>query len=482
MAAERLLFIMPMLKGGEKDKVDKSIAKAREISDARIQFVSLVDAAANKRKFLMTKSKDGKTNFVNYGRILKADADTHYVTGVVYEPMTADTDDEFMTEEEIRKAAYWYAKNGDKVDVQHSFDPVENCTVVESWIAKADFNIGTEPVKKGTWLMTIEVEDTDIWSQIEKGNITGLSMGGICVYGKEDIALANEDVTKSDEKKGLLTKMAEALGIKIVEKGAVAEMYSARMANEAFWAAFDSLECILRGYDCRTDTYIYETDETKIKDALNEFNTIITEILSSSEPIAKSIGRPVEKAGKKLSGKNTSTLQGIYDSLGTFLKEMSADDTDGEGDGDTGEEEPDEEPEEKACGTDNASKKKEDSKVTKCEAEEIVKKAVAAAVANGAGPEDEPAATEGTATGTATPEASAEVSKEAIEKMVKEQFEIAKAAQEETQVTADEVQEMITKAIKDIVEPVINSNRIPSNLNGEGQVKKSEEHYLHGIL
>ena len=30
-----------------------------------------------------------------------------------------------MTEQEITKAAYWFAKNGNQVDVQHSFEPLE---------------------------------------------------------------------------------------------------------------------------------------------------------------------------------------------------------------------------------------------------------------------------------------------------------------------------------------------------------------------
>ena len=36
------------------------IAKSYEISDAKIVFVSLVDKAANKREFLITKSEGGK--------------------------------------------------------------------------------------------------------------------------------------------------------------------------------------------------------------------------------------------------------------------------------------------------------------------------------------------------------------------------------------------------------------------------------------
>ena len=84
------------------------IAKAYAITDAKISFVSLVDKAANKKQFLITKSEDGAANFATFGRILKADADSHFVTGIVYEPMVEDTQGNYMTEEEITKACLLY--------------------------------------------------------------------------------------------------------------------------------------------------------------------------------------------------------------------------------------------------------------------------------------------------------------------------------------------------------------------------------------
>ena len=92
--------------------------------------MSLVDKAANKRQFLITKGKfrgnfpysdNGQATFSTLCKILKVDAETHYVTGIVYEPLVEDADGNYMTEEEIRKAAHWYAKNGDKVDMVINF-------------------------------------------------------------------------------------------------------------------------------------------------------------------------------------------------------------------------------------------------------------------------------------------------------------------------------------------------------------------------
>ena len=463
-----------------------SLRKAYEITDAKIQFVSLVDKAANLRTFLLKKADDGKASFTTYGRILKADADNHYVTGIVYEPMAEDSHGNYMTEEEITKAAYYFAKNGDKVDLQHSFEPLEGATVVENWIAKADFDIDGQTVKKGTWLMTVEVTDASVWGSIEKGDITGFSMGGIGNYSEEDVEL--DSVTKQDssEKKGLLKQLAQALGLNVVEKGAMSELYEERSKGTLFWNAFNSLEEVLYKYDTITGRWLYETDEGKVRECLEEFGGIITSILTGGESITKAIqpARPIEKAGKKMSTKNRETLAGIYESLGAFLKEF--DDPEPEDDdktkkkaapeaGDTGEE------------TDDKSKK-EDKEVTKQEVEQVVEaaitKALGAAQGQAQSAETAPATTPETvakAGGEGSPAPDTAITPEAIEKMVASAIEKAMQSKQET-VTAEQVAGMIEAAVAKAVEPVLKSRGLPSNL-GSGTVEKAEEpHYLHGIL
>ena len=55
-----------------------------------------------------------------------------------------------------------------------------------------------------------------------------------------------------------------------------------------------------------------------IREALEDFNEIIINLLADSDGVFKSI----EKAGKSLSTKNKETLQGIHDSLGEFLSKF----------------------------------------------------------------------------------------------------------------------------------------------------------------
>lgn len=460
----------------------KGLEKAYEITDAKISFVSLVDKAANKRQFLLKKEDGGKATFTTYGRIIKADAENHYVTGIVYEPMEEDSHGNYMTEEEITKAAYWFAKNGDKVDLQHSFEPLDGATVVENWIAKADFDIDGETVKKGTWLMTVEVADESVWEGIEKGDITGFSMGGLGNYSEEDTDLDSVSKQEANTRKGLLKQLAAALGLNTVEKGAMQELYEERSKGSLFWNAFNTLEEVLYSYDNITGRWRYEADEGRVRECLEEFSQIITSILTGKESVTKAIAadRPetVEKAGKKMSGKNRDTLKEIYESLGAFLKEFD---------------DPEPEP------GNPEDEEKEEKEVTKQEVEEIVAKSIEAAVAKATAtdtkkPEDgeeETAATTGTdekKKGAVKEEdkkkvkCSDEVTPESIDAMVQEA--IAKALEpEEQHLTAEQVQEMITKAVGDAVAPLMKSRGLPSNLNGSGVEKSAgEEHYLHGIL
>ena len=287
------------------------IIKTRSISDAQIQFVSLVDKAANKKSFLITKSEDGKASFSAYGKIVKTDTDSHYVTGIVYEPMTEDSQGDYMTEEEIRKAAHWFAKNGDGIDIQHNFEKFEKAEVVENWIAKADFEIGKEKVKKGTWLMTVEITDPDVWAAVEKGEITGFSMGGTGIYSEDDV---DPDSLSKSEGKSFFKKLAKMFGFEVVEKSEVAVRFKQKNKSEEFWNAFYSLQDTLFKRNSLTGDSEIETDSEKIKECLSDFSEIVQGILADDTDT-------IMKAGKTLSAKNIASLKSIYESIGKLLEE-----------------------------------------------------------------------------------------------------------------------------------------------------------------
>lgn len=376
----------------------KQINKAFAITNARISFVSLVDKAANKRRFLIKKEENGTASFMTYGRIIKADKEHHYVTGIVYEPNIEDAHGNYMTEEEITKAAYWYAKNAGKVDIQHSFEALPGAAVVENWIAKADFDCGGEKIAKGTWLMTVEVTDSAVWKDIVSGKITGFSMGGVGNYSEEDDKLA-----KSEDKTSLFEKLAKGLGI---EKSAMEE--------------------------------------------------------------------PIEKAGKKISGKNKETLKGIYESLGALLKEF-----------DEPEEienpAPKKEKNDESGTTEGGSAEKDDDdkKLTKSEAEDMIASAVAAAF-KAVSKEDKE--------NTQTVEKNAlGVSQEGLATMIEKALRKAleNAEPEKPAPDAASIDAIIEKAVEKATCEILKTHGVATNLNaasGTLETKPEEPHYMHGIL
>lgn len=432
--------------------MSKTIEKAYAISDAKISFVSLVDKAANKKQFLITKAEAGSASFASYGRIVNADAESHYITGIVYEPMTEDAHGNYMTEEEITKAAYWFAKNGNQVDLQHSFEPLEDAAVVESYVAKCDMEINGQSIKKGTWLMTVEVNDPDVFEAIKKGEITGFSMGGVGKYSSEDVAL--DDVAKTAipttpadrEKRGLFKRLAAALGFEVVEKGEMADRYAADMKYSGFWNAFYTLEDVLYRYNWQMNRYEFEDNENLITEALTEFNAIVTDLLTGGQPVAKALASgSVFKAGKAMSNANKETLTSIYDSLGAFLEKFNDE--------------------------------QEETDVTKKEITDAIAEGVAKALA----PAQQPEAVEKAAENTP-------ITAETIEKMVDAAVKkaLAPAEDDEEPVTAENIQKMIEAAVEKAVAPVRKAAGVPSNLNdeddGEDGVEKAAPHYLAGIL
>lgn len=440
-----------------------SVKKAREMTDAKIQFVSLVDKAANRRKFILTKAESGenKADFQSGGRIIYKNAESHYVTGVVYEPLREDTDGDFMTAAEIEKAAHYFAKNGDGCDLQHNFKLQKGVEVVESWIAKADFEVDGEKVQKGTWLMTAEITDDELWAKVQKGDITGFSMGGTAFYSNEDTSLeknSGEDEEKA-EKEGVLAKLAKMLGLDRapVAKGEVKDYFNEKSKGSRFWDAWNALEETLRHYDPVSNKFDFANDERVVRDALSDFNDIVTELLTTEKFVVKAIkpeGDAVAKAGRKMSGKNKETLTGIHNALGEFLKGF------------------DDEPEVQT-NTDD----KEETEMTKAEIKQMIEETIEKAM----NPEQADEKVE------KSEEKDAALTKADIQEMIDNS--IAKAAksdeEKEEPITEDVVKSMVKEAVEKAVEPIRKQTALPKNLDdcSEGSVeKKEEQHFLAGIL
>jgi hypothetical protein len=354
-------------------------------------------------------------------------------------------------------------KNSGKPDIQHCFEKADNVEIVESYVAKSDMEIEGQQIKKGTWLMTMEVADDDVWGKIEKGEITGFSMGGTGNYSTEDVDLSDPDNSiEKTQKKGIMKAVVDAVSKALhldspdmIEKGAVKDSYNKRIVRDNFWTAYYSLsDYLLETYNPQTGCYEPIHDETTIREALEDFNSIVVDLLADKDGVFKSI----EKAGKKISTQNMETLKGIHESMGAFLEKF---------------------------------KEEEDEEVNKAEIEKTVTEAIAKAMSNLtvtpaiSAPNAEGNVTKGETNQTAAPGnsgASEAFTAADIEKMVGEAIQKAMQPKEEP-VTKESVEQMIQDAVAKAMEPVMKSVGVPSSLNDANLQKGAdEEHYLHGFL
>jgi uncharacterized coiled-coil protein SlyX len=181
----------------------------RYLKDLDVQFISLVDAGANKKRLIYKsekKSEFGPT-FSKQLDIRKTDEDKHLVYCIVYSPDEVDAHGDGMQAEEIEKAAhnFLFEGRGDQIDKQHDEQPGQG-RVVESYITgKSDNNFPNDP--EGSWGVAIKVLDEDTWAAVKSGEITGVSMQGWC----------RAEPTK-DAAKGMLKKIMTKLSGQKTEK------------------------------------------------------------------------------------------------------------------------------------------------------------------------------------------------------------------------------------------------------------------------
>ncbi|WP_309087186.1 XkdF-like putative serine protease domain-containing protein [Domibacillus sp.] len=297
---------------------------ARQLVNAEITHVSYVDKAANQKQFFFTKSanqtvptfqKEIKV-FIN-----KEEAAQQLVYGLVYEPGVEDAHGDFMTAEEIEKAAHGFMKDARNIDKQHDFNAGVG-EVVESYIAPTDFTIGEETITKGSWVMVTKASD-EIWEEIQKGSITGYSMAGTAeTIDKNE----QEPLTTSsdDQVKGFFNAMKSFFtGGEKIQKGEVADKYNSDRRRREFWAAQDALNSVIFNWDSWYDEDM-ESDQEKIREALQDFVDIAQTVLLE-ENIAKAIGKPpvpMEKAGRKISGARMDKINAAFMALSELKDEV----------------------------------------------------------------------------------------------------------------------------------------------------------------
>lgn len=173
----------------------------RRLKNLVVEYISLVDAGANRRQVVYKNATNGTGTRVNTSfAVRKVDEDKRLVYGIVYAPNETDTQGDTMEAAEIEKAAHDFLAAGRTANVDKQHDQqADKGRIVESYIlAKDDARFPDDP--EGAWAVVIKVTDDDTWAEVKKGDLKGISMQGMA----EEEVLQQE--TKKNELVTIITK------------------------------------------------------------------------------------------------------------------------------------------------------------------------------------------------------------------------------------------------------------------------------------
>lgn len=119
----------------------------------------------------------------------------------------------FFKEETVRKASelFLMRSNQNNATLEHAKD-LDGMSVVESWIIEDD--VHDKSVKygfslpKGTWMISMKVNNDDIWKRVKSGEVKGFSIEGYFA-DKYEMSAQNE------EKEELIAYLKEILDVKL---------------------------------------------------------------------------------------------------------------------------------------------------------------------------------------------------------------------------------------------------------------------------
>jgi len=169
--------------------------KAKQLKNANITYVSFCARPVNGKSFLITKSGENVELEKDIQIISKSEDEKQLVYGVVYEPDSLDKQEHFAKAEDIERMAHSFMTNGGAIDLQHNLVKGFG-TVVESYIAPCEMNLGEQSVIKGSWVLVVKATN-EIWQLVKSGDIDGFSMFGTSQAVEVEIEPKKKSLAKS---------------------------------------------------------------------------------------------------------------------------------------------------------------------------------------------------------------------------------------------------------------------------------------------
>lgn len=108
-----------------------------------------------------------------------------YIRGCIIEANKEDSDQDILTKEDIKKININLTSDI-YFDIQHNCEPITGCRLIENTIIDYPISIGGQMINPGSWVGTVEVNNSDLEQLILNGTIKGFSLfsyaGGNTTY------------------------------------------------------------------------------------------------------------------------------------------------------------------------------------------------------------------------------------------------------------------------------------------------------------
>lgn len=161
-----------------------------------IDAVSLVNAPAIEENFIAL-NKDYKIHFA------EVDAEKRILMGAalvpnkqIYRKHKEDEFYVFFSEATVKKASELFLKNGNQSNatIEHKAK-FSGATVVESWIVdNPEMDKSKQygfSLPKGTWMISMKIEDDKVWQEVKSGLYKGFSIEG---YFADKLEMSLQDL------------------------------------------------------------------------------------------------------------------------------------------------------------------------------------------------------------------------------------------------------------------------------------------------
>jgi phage head maturation protease len=179
--------------------------------EAGINAVSVVESPAIEENFIALKKHEVE--------LKEVDAEKRILMGAALVPnkqiYRRNKDKEFyiyFSEDTVRKASelFLMRSNQNNATYEHERKMLDGMSVVESWIIEDEktdksrlynFNL-----PKGTWMISMKVNNDDVWQKVKDGEVKGFSIEGHFVDNYEMSLQENEEQEMIEKLKDLISK------------------------------------------------------------------------------------------------------------------------------------------------------------------------------------------------------------------------------------------------------------------------------------